>query len=108
MAELDMGPVASVVCEVIEERRRQFAKFGDQSHLPDGTGGELTRLLAGRAREVTDAAAKAGELTFRLILREEVFEAFAETDPVRLRAELIQVEAVANQWIEAIDRRGGR
>lgn len=30
----------------------------------------------------------------------------AEKDPVNLRAELIQVAAVAVAWVEAIDRRG--
>lgn len=39
------------------------------------------------------------------ILREEVAEAFAETDPVALRGELVQVAAVAVAWAEAIDRR---
>lgn len=32
-------------------------------------------------------------------------EALAESDPARLRAELVQVAAVAVCWIEAIDRR---
>ncbi|TIH26025.1 NUDIX hydrolase, partial [Subtercola vilae] len=39
------------------------------------------------------------------ILLEEVFEAFAESDTSKLRTELIQVAAVAQQWVEAIDRR---
>lgn len=42
---------------------------------------------------------------WRHILDEEVAEALAETDPERLRAELVQVAAVAVQWIEALDRR---
>jgi hypothetical protein len=40
-----------------------------------------------------------------LILREEVYEAFAEEDPAALRTELIQVAAVAATWVDAIDRR---
>ena len=39
------------------------------------------------------------------ILAEEVAEVYAESDPDRLRAELIQVAAVCVQWIEAIDGR---
>lgn len=46
-----------------------------------------------------------GIVTFRDILACEVAEAFAEEDPARLRAELIQVAAVAVQWVEAIDAR---
>jgi hypothetical protein len=34
-----------------------------------------------------------------------VAEALAEDDPTLLRAELIQVAAVAVAWVEAIDRR---
>ncbi|NEA21580.1 hypothetical protein G3I70_08560 [Actinomadura bangladeshensis] len=40
------------------------------------------------------------------ILLEEVYEALAEEDPVKLRDELIQAAAVAIAWAEAIDRRG--
>ncbi len=44
---------------------------------------------------------------WRDILLEEVFEALAEEEPKELRKELVQVAAVAAQWVEAIDRRGG-
>jgi hypothetical protein len=39
------------------------------------------------------------------ILMEEVCEAFAETEPEKQRAEMIQVAAVAVQIIECLDRR---
>jgi hypothetical protein len=42
------------------------------------------------------------------ILEEEVAEAAAESDPAKLRAELVQVAAVAVAWIEAIDRRAAK
>lgn len=42
---------------------------------------------------------------WRTILAEEVYEAFAETDPARLRHELVQVAAVAAAWVEDIDSR---
>jgi hypothetical protein len=41
------------------------------------------------------------------VLDEEVWEAFAESDPAKLRAELVQVAAVAFRWIEALDARKG-
>ncbi|HYF53037.1 MAG TPA: hypothetical protein VEA41_02135 [Salinarimonas sp.] len=44
-------------------------------------------------------------MTYSQILAEEVAEALAESDPMLLRAELVQVAAVAVQWVEAIDRR---
>ena len=45
-----------------------------------------------------------GTVTWWHILREEVFEAAAESDPQALRAELVQVAAVAMKMIDAIDR----
>jgi hypothetical protein len=43
-------------------------------------------------------------LTWADILEEEIAEALAESDPVKLRAELVQSGAVIVAWIEAIDR----
>jgi hypothetical protein len=56
-------------------------------------------------REACQMATADGRVTWRHILTEEVYEAFAESDPTKLRAELVQVAAVAVQWIQAIDRR---
>ena len=69
----------------------------------------VSRLdLAEWAKARTDAAAQRGgdgSVTFEHILTEEWAEAMAESDPDALRAELVQVAAVAVQWIEAIDIR---
>lgn len=96
---------APVIQEIVIERDRQNARWGVQNH-PDGTGHEAYGMTLASAREVCDDAARAGTVTWDLILMEEVYEAVAEEDPVRLRAELIQVAAVAVAWVEAIDRRG--
>jgi len=111
-----------VAVEVALERRRQDAKWGEQNHA-DGTGREVPVLmeisgqsslyldaqsgarLANLATSATNDAAASGAVTWRDILLEEVFEALAEDDAVKLRTELIQVAAVAQQWAEAIDRR---
>lgn len=90
--------------DVIHERQRQHARFGWQSH-PDGTGGGPARAACIAAQQRCDALAASGMLTWQAILAEEVAEAFAESDPERLRAELVQVAAVAVQWVEALDRR---
>ncbi len=112
-----------ILAEVARERVRQTEKHGDQSHLPDGTGPyeqpligngasplqpdgtAVARWLAWWAKRETDRAARHGAVTFRDILLEEVFEALAESDPAALRTELVQVAAVAVQWVEAIDAR---
>lgn len=102
-----------VLAEVADERARQDAKWGEQNHI-DGTGPRVP--YAGRPCYMADAAEDARRRcqangqpgrpdTWRDILLEEVFEALAEADPAKLRMELIQVAAVAAQWVECIDRR---
>lgn len=93
----------AVLDELASERRRQDDKWGEQNH-PDGTGGLQQALEADKAREGCKAAFKHGSGTWMHVLIEEVFEAFAESDPAKLRVELIQVAAVAVAWAEAIDR----
>lgn len=100
----DPNIAISVCYEVVEERIKQDHKWGEQNH-PDGTGGASNALISKQTRRNTDAAFQRGEGTWRHILQEEVWEAFAESDPKRLREELIQVAAVAVAWVEAIDRR---
>jgi len=92
------------LAEVWQELIRQDVKWGEQNH-PDGTGGDKAWREAQHARAACDDAHARGEDTWRLILAEEVAEAFAEGDVRKLRAELLQVAAVAVQWVEAIDRR---
>lgn len=90
--------------EVVVERIRQDALWGEQNH-PDGTHPALFEYEAIVAKHRCAHAVRHGELTWQLILDEEVKEAFAESNPDKLRAELVQVAAVATCWIEAIDRR---
>ncbi|MGN9842063.1 NUDIX hydrolase [Nonomuraea sp. H19] len=98
------GSLAKVLADVAAERAAQDARWGMQV-LPDGTGGDGTAADSDLARHETDTVARSGALTWRHILAEEVLEAFAETDRDRLRAELIQVAAVAVKWAQALDRR---
>lgn len=94
-----------VLFEVGLERERQDAKWGKQNH-PNGTSRARWSEVRDVQRIRTDARAAAGLTSFADILREEVYEALAEEAPAALRAELIQVAAVAVAWVEAIDRRG--
>jgi hypothetical protein len=96
--------VGIVLGDVLTERERQDEEWGEQNH-PDGTGGPGTGHVRTAGRRACDVATSLGNLTWRHILHEEVVEAFAERDPEKLRAELVQVAAVAAAWIEAIDRR---
>jgi hypothetical protein len=100
-------PRGLVMLDILDERAAQDAKWGEQNH-PDGTGpGEnnFRVLVADRYRQACEVAAREGRLTWRDIALEEVFEAMAEYDPAKLRAELVQAAAVLAAWIECIDRR---
>lgn len=99
-----MTSIPDVLASIAFERTRQNNKWGEQNH-PDGTGDDLFQESSEDAKSATDIAATRGTLTWQLILEEEVLEAFAESDPIALREELVQVAAVAVAWIEAIDRR---
>ena len=107
-----------VLEEVAGERARQFARYGTNEDLPDGTGPDVEWIpeirLAAKApaagieqglRSDYEWADATGSLTFMHLVREEVAEAFAENDPGRLREELIQVAALAVSWIEKLDAR---
>lgn len=121
--------MSDVYADIRAERARQDAKWGEQNH-PDGTKPGVIPLYAAAVagpnppgstlnaftladaewlalafKAATDDAARVGDITWRHILLEEVFEALAEDDAAKLRAELVQVAAVAAQWVEAIDRR---
>lgn len=75
-----------------------------QHHVPDGTGPQWASL-ADQARQECEQAGETGGLSWRHVLFEEVAEALAEADPAKLRRGLVQVAAVAVQWIQAIDHR---
>lgn len=96
----------SVLLELFQERARQDERWGEQNHA-DGTGrpgDEIVRDVAQRTCRQADAA---GRVTWRDILLEEVAEAFAETDPAKLRKELGQAAAVCIAWMQGLDRRAG-
>lgn len=107
----------NAAADIAAERIAQDKKWGQQNHI-DGTGPNTLPLasiaglinateLAEKAKRVTDRADRLGILNWRNIFLEEVLEAFAEEDPAKLRAELVQTAAVAQAWIECIDRRTG-
>lgn len=98
------GPTRAVLDEVYAERARQDDRWGEQNH-PDGTGNRDQQRYAEFRQKWCKDAFGAGYGTWADILAEEVAEAEGERDPARLRAELIQVAAVAVCWAEAIDRR---
>ena len=93
----------AVLGEVHAERVKQDERFGEQNH-PLGTGGEWFKAKATYARADAEYAESLGSLTWRHVLREEFYEMLAEADPAKVRAEALQVAAVAVAVVECIDR----
>jgi hypothetical protein len=94
-----------------DERARQDTLWGEQNH-PDTTWnlGTDPVYYRGRAdwwRKENTYRGQVGKMAWDGILLEEVFEALGEMDrdPAALRAELLQVAAVALAWAEALGRR---
>lgn len=93
-----------VLLFVLGERMNQVSKWGEQHH-PDGTGNPGDVEDADAAKAHYETMSQLGLLSWREILSEEVAEAYAESDPEKLRAELLQVAAVAVAWIVDIRSR---
>lgn len=112
MTKSQIEKMREVLEQVAIERQAQHAKWGEQDH-PDVLHSEYGTCLAhgiiqaDLARIACDSAAQRGACTYAHILIEETAEAIeAAGSAIDLRAELVQVAAVAVAWIEAIDRRG--
>lgn len=105
---LDLRTMGRVLDDVERERMAQHRKWGEQHH-PSGTPGmwRVTTLDALSRKVACQMAADAGNVTWAHILTEEVAEALEESDPTRLRTELVQAAAVIVAWVEDIDRAGG-
>lgn len=106
-------------CRVLEDVRRervaQRERYGLNETTPDGTGGawllpytaDPAPAIEAKLRNDYMDYAEDAPVTWVHLLREEMAEAFAETDPIRLRAELVQVAALAVSWCERLDARQG-
>ena len=104
----------NVLMDVEEERSRQFHRYGTNEDLEDGTGGAWARPVSESSAEVLEKLFRAdyeeheaqhGRPTWVHLVREELAEAFQETDHTRLREELLQVAALCVSWIEKLDTR---
>lgn len=87
------------------ERQAQLTKWGDQHHRDGSSTYTNVSLCADLAEQMRKVNADPAELSWTTILLEEVYEAGAETDPAKIRAELIQVAAVCAAWIADIEQR---
>ena len=110
-----------VLVDVLTERTRQDAKWGEQNHPsvdavlmgrsggcgPERMADEYEIPWADRAKALCDDAAERGECTWAHIAVEELCEAVeaAVESDAACRGELVQLAAVIVAWIQCIDRR---
>lgn len=95
----------TVFDEVKAELARAQAKFPDEHlpNFPERMDWDHAAAERDQAQELTDRCHASGVVTWWHVLREEIYEAFAESDPAKLRAELVQVAAMAIRWIEDLE-----
>lgn len=122
ITNLEAGLLSNISVEIAAEVLSARIKHGKQEDVPFGTGPDRSwyipramigdgpnewlptfETLSGWARKRTDTAMANGTLTREMIVTEEIFEAFAESDPQLLRAELIQSAAMLVAWVARID-----
>lgn len=113
----EMKATEHVLYEVARERSRQDLKWGEQNHplLDPELAGRDPRRMADeyevptvvRGQFLCQNAAKRGAVTWGHILVEEVAEFIGTKadDVVAMRAELVQIAAVAVAAIECLDRK---
>jgi hypothetical protein len=102
------GPDVEWLAPVVRQATAE-ALYGDEPMTPFHAD-KVEALLRGEWDFPKDGTpdeqeAAAGACTWMRILREEVAEAFGAETPEALRAELVQIAAVARNWAETIDRR---
>lgn len=93
--------------EVDAELEAVFEKLGEQNHplTAPGAAQELQHnTRANMWKSFNEERVKTKRLAWDGIVLEEVFEAFAESDPAIAREELIQATAMCIATIESIDR----
>ncbi|MFH8405513.1 hypothetical protein ACH4FX_12170 [Streptomyces sp. NPDC018019] len=102
---------------VSDEIRQERERRGEQNH-PALTGdatvqcdaramfGSWAEKYRANNRREFDPRDTDRRLDWTGILLEEVYAALSESDPAKIRTELVQVAAVAAAWIECIDRSG--
>lgn len=105
-----------VLDEVFAERVRQEERYGHVNHLlAYGTGPDVHWCAVDKAGGYSAVDVQQlfrwdyelheeqqGLPTWMHLVREEVAEAFQESDPERLAEELIQVAALCVSWVERI------
>jgi hypothetical protein len=102
-------PTHNVLFAVRLERMRQVEMYGLNDDLVDGTGprAEWLQPVAAYPATVIEEMFRSDYNSHSVpswldLVREEVAEAFQESDPARLEEELVQVAALCVSWVEKL------
>lgn len=100
---------------VFAERQSQEVRYGvGNLTIESGSGPDTAWLLPYSSSSAFDIQQtlrtdyedfedETGTVTWLHLVREEIAEAFQESDPTRLAEELIQVAALCVSWVERLD-----
>ncbi len=114
MTQTNPRRTRAVLDLVLEERKAQEARYGVvNTTLVSGTGPETrwlgpytghsaTEIQKELRRDYEDWEDSEGAPTWVHLVREELAEAFQESDPERLAEELVQVAALCVSWVERL------
>ena len=98
--------------QIAAERKRQDEKWGERNLPMLRRDSDLTtvKVYLKEYKRVNALDALSKDTNWMRIFLEKIYDAFAETDPVKSREEMVQVAAVAVQIIEYLDRQidGGK
>jgi hypothetical protein len=92
----------TITSELEDYVRKARAKHPLQSHR-NGTSRDFYGPLARIAQQKTDLATQNNMLLWVDVLKEEMYEVFAEEDPLEIRRELLEAGAVIINWVKDID-----
>ena len=104
----------AVLSLVFDERQAQEVRYGSVNETTQSGSGPNARWLlpytsesAAQIQQVLrndyEEFEDEGPVTWLHLVREEVAEAFQESDPTLLAQELIQVAALCVSWVERLD-----
>jgi len=89
--------------EIVEERERQYEKLGERNYPMLNSRNRVENMKT-HAHNFRVINASTKYKCWHDVLMGEVYEVFAETDPVKQRENLIQTAAVVVRIIECLDR----
>ena len=106
-----------VLARLREHRAYQYARYGSNADTENGTGPDVhwfpdSPLVASDIEELVkhdwdySPTAPRSDMTWMRLVREEVAEAFAVSDPASLQTELLDVAALCVSWLETLEARG--